>query len=75
MEYEDDSYINCNWSARDNPQSLGIENRTSRDYSNNNFVKIGQHTVKSPGDLRRLAVWQTPVKDHLLKLMENTLKE
>ena len=25
--------------------------------------------LKSPGDLRRLAVTQTPVKDHQLKLM------
>ena len=30
---------------------------------------IGQNTEKSPGDLRRVAVTQTPVKDHQLKLM------
>ena len=28
-----------------------------------------QNTEKSPGDLRRLAVTQTPVKHHQLKLM------
>ena len=28
----------------------------------------GQNTEKSPGDLRRLAVTQTPVKNHQLKL-------
>ena len=29
----------------------------------------GQHTEKSPGNLRRLAVTQSPVKDHQLTLM------
>ncbi len=36
------------------------------------MIKItenGQNTEKSPGDLRRLAVTQTPVKNHLLTLM------
>ena len=33
------------------------------------IIKIGQNTEKSPGDLRRLAVTQTPVKDHPLTLM------
>ena len=28
-----------------------------------------QNTEKSPGDLRRLAVTQTPLKNHRLKLM------
>ena len=31
--------------------------------------------ILSPGDLRRLAVTQTPVKNHQLKLMWKTLKE
>ena len=36
---------------------LGLGNkRTSRDHPNYNINKIGQHTEKSPGDLRRLAV-------------------
>ena len=43
--------------------------RTSGDYSNCSSVEIGQNTVKSPGDLRRLAVTQTPVENHQLKLM------
>ena len=33
------------------------------------IVENGQNTDKSPGDLRRLTVTQTPVKDHQLKLM------
>ena len=32
------------------------------------IIENGQNTEKSPGDLRSLAVTQTPVKDHQLKL-------
>ena len=31
---------------------------------NYSIVKIGQNTEKSPGDLRRLVVSQTPMKNH-----------
>ena len=37
----------------------------SRDHLNYN-IENGQNTEKSHGDLRRLAVAQTPVKNHLL---------
>ena len=43
--------------------------RASRDHPNNCIIVIGQHTEKSPGDLRRLVVTQTPVKDYQLKMM------
>ena len=43
--------------------------RTSGDYPNYSIVENVQNTEKSPGDLRRLAVTQTPVKDHQLTLM------
>ena len=43
--------------------------RTSGDYLNYCFVENGQNTEKSPRDLRRLAVTQTPVKDYHLTLM------
>ena len=36
--------------------------RTSGDHSNYNIIENGQNTEKSPGDLRRLAGTQTPVK-------------
>ena len=42
---------------------------------NYGIVEIGQNTEKSPGDFRKLAVPQTPVKDHQLKLMWKTLRE
>ena len=43
--------------------------RKSGDHPNYNIIEIGQNTEKSPGDLKRLAVTQTPVKYHQLTLM------
>ena len=34
----------------------------SIDHPNHSIIKIGQNTEKSPGDVKRLAVTQTPVK-------------
>ena len=34
--------------------------------SKNNIVEIGQNTERSPGDLKRLAVFQIPVENHQL---------
>ena len=39
------------------------------DHPNDSIIENGQNTEKSPGDLRRLAVTQTPVKNHHLTLM------
>ncbi len=41
----------------------------SGDHPNYSIFEKGQNTEKSPGDLRGLAVAQTPVKDHQLTLM------
>ena len=41
-----------------------LGNRTSGDHSYYSIIIIGQNTEKSPGDLWRLAVSQTPVKNH-----------
>ena len=43
--------------------------RSSGDYLNNSIIENGQNTEKSPGDLRRLAIAQSPLKDHHLTLM------
>ena len=82
MEYDGDSDTNCYWWTRNNPQRLGKEtgrvgNRgTSRYHPNHtSIVKISQNIEKSPGDLRRLAVTQTPVKDYQLTLVWKTRKE
>ena len=42
--------------------------RKKRNHPHCSIVKIGQNTDKSPGDRRRLPVFQTPVKDHHLAL-------
>ena len=43
--------------------------RTGGDYPNDSISENGQNTEKSPGDLWRLVVTQTPVKNHQLVQM------
>ena len=50
--------------------SRGVNNNNN---PNNSIIENGQNTEKSPGDLRRLAVTQSPVKYHQLTLMGKTL--
>ena len=50
------------------PRGLGCW-RTGRDYPNDSIAKNGQNPETSPGDLRRLAVTQNPLKNHQLTLM------
>ena len=70
FEHEDGSDTNCCYSTWNNPQRINegtgrLRNlKASGDHSNYNIVEIGQNTEKSPGDLRRLAVTQTSVKDY-----------
>ena len=79
MEPEVDGDTNCNWCASNSSQKLGKEAgkvgnwRTSQDHPNYWIDKIGQNTEKSPGDLKRLAVIQTLVKDHQLMLVWNNI--
>ena len=48
----------------------GLESwRTGRDYPNDSITEKGQNIDKRHGDLRRLAVNQTLVKNHQLILM------
>ena len=69
-EGEGDTYYN--WCARNNPQRLGKEtgrhgNRSrSRDQPNYSIVEVAQNIEKSPGDLRRLAISQTLLKNQLM---------
>ena len=55
------------------PEDLEIR-VTSGDHPNYSIVEIGQNTEKSPGDLRRLTVTQTPVRNHQWTLVWKTLK-
>ena len=48
--------------------------RKNWDHPGYSIVENGQNTEKCPGDLRRLAVTQIPVKDHQLKVVWKTHK-
>ena len=68
------------WCTRCSHQRIGTgtegigNKRTSGDHPNNSIIEIGQNTEKSPGDLRRLGINQTLVRNHRLMLVWKTLK-
>ena len=60
---------------RINTRTGGLGNeRTSGDHPNYSIIEIGQNTQKSSGDLRRLAVTQTPARNHQLTLVGKSRK-
>ena len=75
MEHEDNDDSCCDWHTWNHPKKLGkgsgrVENQTtSGHHPDNSIVEISQNTEKSSGDLRRLAVTQTPVKNYQLTLV------
>ena len=75
VEHAGDNFTNCNWCIWNRNGRIAKETRglgswwTSGDHPKNSIVENGQTTKKSPGDLRRLAVTQTPVKNHRLTLI------
>ena len=81
MEYEGDSDTNCNRCTRNNRQRIGggtgrfKYRRTNKDHLDYSIVKISQNSESNPEDLKRLAVTQNPVKNHLLMLVWKTRKE
>ena len=68
MEHERDDYTNYKWYANYRLKKIGtgtggLGNKvTSGNQINCSVVEISQNTEKSPGDLRRFAITQTPVK-------------
>ena len=80
MQHERDGDTNCNCYARYSYQSDSIgagrlENKRTRgDHPNYSFIKIGQNTEKGPVVLKRLAVTETRMRNHQLKLVWKTLK-
>ena len=75
MEHESNDCANCDWCFSHNkkriikrPEGLGSW-RTGRDNPNDSIAENSQNAETSPGYLRRLAVTQTPVKNHQLTLM------
>ena len=81
VEHVGNGDINCNWYSWNSSQRFGkgtgrIENwRMTWDHPNYSIIEIDQNTEKSPGDLRRLDVTQTPVKDHQLMIVWKTHKK
>ncbi len=75
MEHESDGDTNCNWRARYSHKGIDKKNgrlvnkRMNGDHPNYSIIEIDQNTEKSPGDLRRLALTQTPVENHQLTLV------
>ena len=75
MEHESDDYTNHDWCFWYSHQRIikgtgGLGNkRTCENHQNYYIIDNGQNTENSLGDLRRLAVTQTLVKDHQLTLM------
>ena len=79
VERESNDWANChclfwhnNWRIIKRPGRL-VSWRTGREYPNDSIAKNVQNPETSPGDLGRLAVTQTPVKNHQLKLLWKTL--
>ena len=70
MEHEGDDYTNRDWCFRYSNKRIikrtgGLgSKKTSGDHPNYSIIENGQNTEKSPGDLRKLAVNQTQMKDH-----------
>ena len=80
VEREGDDDTNTNWHTWNSPQRLGkgterVETeRKNRDHPDYSSVEIGQNSERSPGDPRRFAVTQTPVKDYQLMLVWKNLQ-
>ena len=70
MEQESDGDTNCNWYQMIDNGIGGLGRKsTIGDHSNDSIITIGKNTEKSPGDLRRLAVAQTSMRNHQLMLV------
>ena len=75
MEHEGDNYTNHDWWFWYSHQRItkgpgGLGNKMmSGDHPNYYITENNQNTGKSPGDLMRLAVTQTPVKDYQLEFV------
>ena len=67
-------FWHSDWSIIKGPGGFGSW-RMSGNHPNDSIIEDVQNTEKSPGDLRRLPVTQTPVKNYQLTLTWKTLKE
>ena len=79
MEHESEGDTNCSRCSSDDPQRIAkgtewLKIQRSGNHSDDSIIKIGQDPGKSPGDLKRLAAIQNPVKKHPLMLEWKTPK-
>ena len=80
IEHEGDNCTNRDWcfwysNKRISKGTGGPRGwRTSRNHPNYSIIENGQNTEKCPGDLKRLSVTKTPVKNHQLKLLARIIK-
>ena len=78
--YESDGEPNCNWRSWNGPRMLvkktdRVGNRCkNQDYQIYSIVEIGQNAKKRPGELRRFAVTQNPLKAHQLTPVKKIFK-
>ena len=72
LRRESDGDNNCKWCSWHCHQKIGTRTgglgnkRANGDHPNYSIIEIDQNTEKSLGYLRRFAVSQTPVRNHLL---------
>ena len=71
IEHDGVGDTKCKCCALNNPKGLvkGMEDLEIRQVETISIIKYGQNTEPSPGELRRLAVIQTPAKDLQLALV------
>ena len=80
MKHEGEGDSNCGWCTWNHFLRTGKKigrlgnKRAFRDHPDYSIIKIDQNTETSPGDLRRLAVTQTPVRNQQLTLVGKTLR-
>ena len=78
---ESGSESNCNCWARYSDQRINKGNCrfgnqwTSENIRNDNIIEIGQNALNTPGDLKRLAINQTPKRNHQLTMEWKTFKK
>ena len=78
MAYERDGGNNYIWPGLDGPRRFGKvtgkfgNRRSKRVFPNYSIAGIGQNTEKSAGDLRRLSITHTSVKNQQLILLGKT---
>ena len=79
VEHESDGYTNCNWCSWYSHERIGFRTgglgnkRRDGVHPNYSIIEIGQNTEKSPGDLKRFTIIQTPVRNNRSTLLRKVV--